>query len=428
MYAQLGVLMLVVLCWFMACERPTENKLTQKEIEKEREQRHQPILFQEEVAHLGYERVHTINGTVINNSLHLPDFSIYETSLVGNIYQNCRIFNKNDEIVWSSGGNQVSYQFYPIQVSENKTFLIGYYLGGGSLSYTLSLRILELQGDSVQVYNEDKFYPIYHREKSDYWQVDAVNAYEIDTFGQELWIKPIKNDSSLVMKVDPQLWRIHCEDQDQLVDQYIDTIRTYYQNYHEQNPTFVLKIGGKRVYEDDEICILEFREIIEWGSYHYGYSSILFKKSRNTYIPIQTDCMQKQDYDLDPDLLHPYRINGQYIAKADLTSNGETEFIFKNSTTVRDRTDETHRIYHYRRTENKLNTNPLKLRGELKMDCSEHPSGKEINLSIDSLDNNKLALKQSFVERKCKNDLVQIIQTDTFNLIWNTKINQFIKI
>lgn len=136
--------------------------------------------------------------------------------------------------------------------------------------------------------------------------------------------------------------------EDSLIKFYEQTIINYYNNSDTNEYKVKLEVTGKREYEDDSILILTFDEILKFGSWHYSNSSLCFLKNGGTLTPVPPSLSASKilnDDFYERNIQYPNRIHGTFEQKVDLTGDGEPEYIFRSTCSIKTSFEESYNIY-----------------------------------------------------------------------------------
>lgn len=153
----------------------------------------------------------------------------------------------------------------------------------------------------------------------------------------------IKNDEAVLLSTD-----LAENTHDSLVHYYEQTILDYYNESNTNQYEIPFKVTGIREFEDDSVLTIAFEEILEFGSWHYTNSSLLFIKNGSQLLqvsPMSTELKILNSDFYERDIQYPNRIPGKFKQKIDLTGDGKSEYIFQASGSIQTNFEESYNFY-----------------------------------------------------------------------------------
>jgi len=218
--------------------------------------------------------------------------------------------------------------------------------------------------------------------------------------------------------------------QDSLVDFYSQMIHNYYASNNNDAADIELNLDGKIGYENDSLLILTFNETLKYGSWHRTNSSLCFKKKGNALIPIKVAPKKERvltDY-YQSDLFYPNRMEGELFQVVDLTGDGQPEYIFHETGSIRTNFEEFYSVYHFNAAKNSLKRDDFSVFATGVQGNCNGTYGDLVEFKIIEK-SSKIGIKIKKTKTECNSETIKVelmSQTTSF-YVWNQKQRRFIK-
>ena len=166
---------------------------------------------------------------------------------------------------------------------------------------------------------------------------------------------------------------------------YHSEITQFYNNHFQDEGRLSnkpdLELEGYVSYNDNDLLVISYKEVLKYGSWHYSYSSIAFKKlDDNKLLRIQISSLDSTALSqIDSELIYPYRINGIPHVVTDLNNDGVKDIIFESSSQIRATEYKAYSIYFSKSDTLKLSQ--LSFSSETDQ-CCDGDCGKKQTLSV----------------------------------------------
>src|SRR5690606_26045665 len=135
-----------------------------------------------------------------------------------------------------------------------------------------------------------------------------------------------------------------------LVDKALQFIEAYYEQADTADDHIELELEGEVTYEDDDMLIISFNEILKFGSWHYTQSSLCYAKGVDSLVIVHPYLCDSHLLNADfyeRDLNYPNRMEGRFVEAIDLTGDGKNEYIFCSSGEIRTSFEKVYTVYRF---------------------------------------------------------------------------------
>jgi hypothetical protein len=198
---------------------------------------------------------------------------------------------------------------------------------------------------------------------------------------------------------------------------YEQEIKEYYQQqYTESDIPIELGLSGTIGYEDEQILILHFDEILEFGSWHYTNSALFFMKQGERLVRVKTPTIKDKllaDF-YQRKMQYPNRIEGRLHQHFDLTGDGIKEYIFYATGMVRTNVEDAYHIYQLDTRTQELKLMNLYTKGSFVEGECESAYGMQEELKVIEQDSFVLPIiKLKRLQTIC---IDSVSQVDTINV------------
>lgn len=247
-----------------------------------------------------------------------------------------------------------------------------------------------------------------------------------DKKGKKEAVQSIEKEPNAELKTpDKKIWN-----KDSLIKVYEDYIVNFYKSQLAPDETFgsEIRIKGSLAFEDENLVILSFEEIIEFGSWQYSSSSIFLNKIGNTLRMVTGLPMVGPNGTNSENILYPGRVNGVFVKRTQLNGNENPDFIMESSVMYRTTEGITQRIYEFDAKSNTLKQFEIAAYSEITNgECNGAFGSKEELKVIDTKSDLPLLQIQKTIS-ECLEDKVVIVKETHRQFQWDPAGNQFLEI
>lgn len=189
-----------------------------------------------------------------------------------------------------------------------------------------------------------------------------------------------------------------------------------------------LQLKGEVSFENEELVILSFEEIVEFGSWMYSNSSVFYAKTEEGHQLLKPTIKTTElNWGEETDLQYPGRINGVFKKAFDLTNNGKKDFIMEASGGYRTNQWETSFALIYDDEKMVLKILDLKAHSELTVgECSDAFGIKETFEIIEPEAYGGMPMVKIKGEKsECVEDQIQVNETYSSVWVFDPDLHQF---
>ncbi|MCB0477313.1 MAG: hypothetical protein KDC84_04075 [Crocinitomicaceae bacterium] len=206
-------------------------------------------------------------------------------------------------------------------------------------------------------------------------------------------------------------------------------IDTYKSNIGEDDFGKDIQVKGSVSFENDAFLVLQFEEIIEYGSWMYSSSSMFFNKSRGRLEKVKVDSKMDPNWEVTKNLYYMGRVNGDVQSRVMLNGDDLPDFIMSCSQSFRTNESIWENIYELDLKNNYLKMYDLSTSSSvIRGDCEGGEYGNQRRFKIKDTKSDLPIIEIVVSESECLEGEVQVEERPSMEYQWDPNQKKFMKI
>ncbi len=205
-------------------------------------------------------------------------------------------------------------------------------------------------------------------------------------------------------------------------------IDNYQKNIGEETFGKDIQINGSIGFENEDFLVINIEEIIEYGSWNYTESSMIFNKSRGRLELVKVDSKKDENWEITENLFYEGRINGLVEKSLMLNGNDRPDFIVYASQTRRTQKTIWGNIYELDLTKNHLKLFDLSSNSQITMGECEGEFGHLEKFIVSDTKSDLPIVEIQISESECIDFKVVSNELPNQQYQWDPSSEKFLKI